>query len=367
LKMPESPEQNRGGVECWFLDVGQGTSNVVLLGGGRAIVVDCGRRNSGVPLALLKRYVYTIEVLIVSHNDSDHDGGIARILEAYPKAIRRLLFLADRDAPLIRTFILAKRERAAGNLLCEPERLEAKENPQTVFSDVGAQVELKLLHPTFVENLSALSGERPNQASGVLALFCGARCVVFSGDATMLAWEALASRLSSFLPLHCDVMTVPHHGGYLTARRSGEARDSYERRAQEDLRRLYGHIVRPSVAVVSVGSSNRFRDVIHPTPGGIAALRASDVQVICTQMTPNCCDDLECVRPGLLSPASPSQSSANLKITSRGRSRDVACAGSVVAEITPDQVRISILEDHRRAIKKATDAGTIRPMCYASS
>lgn len=42
--------------ECWFLDVGQGTSNVILLGERRGIVIDCGR-SARVPLHLLRRYV----------------------------------------------------------------------------------------------------------------------------------------------------------------------------------------------------------------------------------------------------------------------------------------------------------------------
>ena len=67
--------------ECWFLDVGQGTSNVILLGGGRAIVIDCGPRGSRETLAVLTRYVDTIEALIISHNDADHDYNTPRIMK----------------------------------------------------------------------------------------------------------------------------------------------------------------------------------------------------------------------------------------------------------------------------------------------
>jgi hypothetical protein len=35
--------------ECYFLDVGQGTSNVILLGGLGAIVIDCSRSPGGDP------------------------------------------------------------------------------------------------------------------------------------------------------------------------------------------------------------------------------------------------------------------------------------------------------------------------------
>jgi beta-lactamase superfamily II metal-dependent hydrolase len=59
---------------CYFLDVGQGTSNIVYLGDGRAVVID-GGVSSGVPLQFLNRYVKAIEALVISHNDKDHQPG----------------------------------------------------------------------------------------------------------------------------------------------------------------------------------------------------------------------------------------------------------------------------------------------------
>ena len=74
--------------ECWFLDVGQGTSNVILLGGGRAIVIDTGPHGSHQTMQLLtQQYVDTLEALIVSHNDSDHDGNVGQILGQYRKSL----------------------------------------------------------------------------------------------------------------------------------------------------------------------------------------------------------------------------------------------------------------------------------------
>ena len=39
-------------MEVYFLDVGQGTSNVILVGARRAIVIDTGRRASDLRLLL---------------------------------------------------------------------------------------------------------------------------------------------------------------------------------------------------------------------------------------------------------------------------------------------------------------------------
>ena len=61
-------------MEVYFVDIGKGTSNLILLGQSRTIVIDCGK-NSGILLQLLKRFhVQEIDRLILSHNHDDHVG-----------------------------------------------------------------------------------------------------------------------------------------------------------------------------------------------------------------------------------------------------------------------------------------------------
>ncbi len=90
--------------ECWFLDVGQGLSNIIYLGGSRAIVIDCGPTGSNATIEFLKKYVDTIESLIISHNHSDHDGNVAKLLSAYPCAIRNINLLVDGKLDLRKTY-----------------------------------------------------------------------------------------------------------------------------------------------------------------------------------------------------------------------------------------------------------------------
>lgn len=361
-----SPSNTPVLAECWFLDVGQGLSNVILLGEGRAIVIDCGPRGTSVPLQLLKRHVHTIEALILSHNDADHVGGAARIIETYPRAIKAIHFLTDRPANYQAVFRLLQHEKAAGHLVCEPDRLEAKAKPTIIYKSPSAGVELKLLYPTYMESLEAEAqgSRRPNVTCGILALFCGKRSIVFSGDGTMEAWDAIASRLCESLPLRCEIMTVPHHGGHLTPQTSDESNEAYEARERRAIGRLYSEIICPRYAVVSVGSSNRFRNVVHPVPSTMAILRGLNIVIVCTQMTPHCAEDLESVRPGLLSPIAPSRSAPEPRKTSSGRSKDVACAGSIVAEVAPDRVTISRWQEHQEAVREATALGTIHPLCH---
>jgi competence protein ComEC len=319
--------------ECWFLDVGQGSANVILIGEGRAIVIDSGPATSVQTMELLRSYVDTIEVLIITHNDKDHDGNVARILYAFPKAVRRIFFLRDRSAPEIRLHralaILSSEERKN---YPAPERLEADPGkPKVLFKE--NELKLSLLYPTYSNSLNSESaGARSqNYTSGILKLSFGDRRVVFSGDATIEAFDHIASKVKHKKPLLCDVMTVPHHGGKIASKKDAE-------QASQD--RLYSEIITPRYAVVSVGTINTFG---HPTQELILSLIKAGVTVLCTQMTPRCSADLEAIRSLRRTISRPARSTRSECRSAGGYSKHVACFGSVVAEVFSQEVRISKL------------------------
>ncbi len=77
-------------MEVFFLDVAQGTCQVIMLGQRRAIVIDCGIRNDRIVLQFLRRMgVEHIERLIVSHCHGDHIGGAVSVLGAFQNPISR--------------------------------------------------------------------------------------------------------------------------------------------------------------------------------------------------------------------------------------------------------------------------------------
>lgn len=118
--------------ECCFLDVGQGTCSVILLGDNQAIIVDCGPRGFTPVRALQHFGVREIVALIVSHNDADHYGGTAQLIQSFPKQIRHIYFLEDRPARKTPLLPLIRHELEAGNLLNQPIRLEAKSSSGSV-------------------------------------------------------------------------------------------------------------------------------------------------------------------------------------------------------------------------------------------
>lgn len=346
--------------ECCFLDVGQGTSNIILLGQRRGIVIDCGASKCGVPFALLKRYVDQIVALIVSHNDKDHYGGASAIIAAYPNAIDQVYFLQDRPVEQIVLYAVVKRAYEEGKLARKARRLERDDTQRVLFQDDERNLSLELLFPTFEDNLDAQNRANPNETSAVLVLSCGKRRIVFPGDSTVENWRRIQSRFGR--PISTDILSVPHHGGNVAPRQSRrESTADYAMRVQRDLGWLYSEGVRCRFAVVSAGTVNSYD---HPRPETISAIRSSGAQVICTQITRQCHDDLEQLRPGVRRAELPSQSKGHRDQTRTGKnSRNVACAGTIVAEIGPDIISIRGLDEHQRGVDRLLGTSAGHPLC----
>jgi competence protein ComEC len=347
------PAENSGEAkcECWFLDVGQGSANVILLGGGKAIVIDCGPVGAGQARQLLKASkIDSIEALIITHNDNDHDGHAAAIIEAYPNAIKDIYFLADREPEEIslRKTLARLMQNDRGEYPV-PKRLEADgDAPRILFSENN--ITLKVIYPDLTAALQAemLASRRPNRTSAILWLGCGERKIVFSSDASIESWELLSARILAEKPLACDVMTIPHHGGKI----GGDEPVSQQR--------LYSEIIRPICGVVSVGSNNTFG---HPLAECITALRQAGVRVLCTQMTPQCCEDIENIRTLRRTISRPARSTREENRSSTGKSRHVACFGSVVAEVSSEAVRISNLVTFEQDRASFGQIPSFTPIC----
>jgi glyoxylase-like metal-dependent hydrolase (beta-lactamase superfamily II) len=83
-------------LEVCFVDVGQGSSNLILLGRKRAIVIDAGGRHSGTVIRLLQHFqIESLARLIVTHNYDDHSRGAANLLTAYSWRIEEVWCLHD--------------------------------------------------------------------------------------------------------------------------------------------------------------------------------------------------------------------------------------------------------------------------------
>lgn len=216
-------------LDLWALDVGHGDALLARMGGAE-VLVDGGRAEKGetVVRALRALGVEALEVLVATHPDADHYGGLLRVVEEVPVGLALLSPAFPRDHPLV-------------------EALKARGVP---FRFPGAGSELavgrgrvRVLWP------KALSGE-DNQDGLVLLLDFGRARALLLADVP----EAVERELAVG-PV--EVLKVSHHGS-----RTGTSEALLER-------------ARPQVALIGVGA-NPFG---HPHPEVLKRLKRHGVEV----------------------------------------------------------------------------------------
>ena len=223
------------GLRVEVLDVGQGDAILLQPAGAPAVLVDGGPPGDGLQRKLEQSGVDRLGAAVVTHDQSDHAGGIEELLGSMP--IGRLVFgRARRD--------LLSQARLAG---ASPRRVAAGSELRS-----GA-LRLQVLWPPPELLGDGAVGVDPNQ----LALVIEARWRGFSMLLTADA-EAEAVPLDSG-PV--DVLKVAHHG-------SDDA----------GLAALLER-ARPQLAVISVGAGNPYG---HPTAATLATLRGHRVPVLRT-------------------------------------------------------------------------------------
>jgi beta-lactamase superfamily II metal-dependent hydrolase len=335
-------------MEIYFLDVGQGTCQVILLGARQAIVIDCGTSKDRIVLHFLHRMgIDHIVRLVVSHTHEDHCGAAVAILGEYQNLIGQICFVQD-DQFLESPFWLRISELLRAEILKKNQlvRLEVAEGPQLIWQDRSLHARLRTFSPLAAENLLAQAASQQNPTSAVLFLNIGSRQVIFAADSEIAQWREIRRRAGR--RQSCDILAVPHHGGLIGG-------------TEQELVWLLDEAIHANVAVVSVGTSNTHH---HPRPEVIHAITARGIRVMCTQITLKCNDDLETLRPGVLQPITAfGRSSPTRDLTQRGNSRNVACAGTVRAIFSIDNLHIDRFRDHQLAIHAMAASASAHPLC----
>jgi competence protein ComEC len=335
-------------MEVFFLDVGQGTCQIILLGDQSAIVLDCGTRDSRLPLQFLKRYgVEYIPRLITTHSHADHMGGAANILGEFRERVDKICFVQD-DHFLETAYWERISEFIKDETLDKSQlvRLERSDKPQVVWQERKLGITLKTYSPTAATNLIAQEDSAPNATSAVLFLNCGENRVIFASDSELEQWKEIHKAAKR--KFECKVLAVAHHGGAMGA-------------TPDDLSWIFSEALVPEVAILSLGTNNQHG---HPREDVIAALKSAGATIVCTQITEKCCPTLEPLRPGVLLPVVyPGRSSAKTDLTSGGNSRHVACAGTVRLEITKFEMIVDRLSDHQTAVNRMKRQHACEPLC----
>lgn len=233
----QAPRPPPGEFELLAADVGQGNA-VLVRTATHSLLYDAGPRYSlesdaghRVLVPLLRAFDERLDMLLLSHRDSDHTGGAAAVLAMQPQAA--LLSSIEAAHPL--------------QSMRPARRCEAGQR----WTWDG--VDFEILHPTPADYLSFT---KPNAVSCVLRVANGRATVLLAGDIERLQEAALVSRTPA---LQADVLLAPHHG----SKTSSSA--------------ALLEAVRPRIALVQAGYRNRFS---HPAPEVVERYAAYGVRLV---------------------------------------------------------------------------------------
>ncbi|MFG3451384.1 DNA internalization-related competence protein ComEC/Rec2 [Stutzerimonas stutzeri] len=229
LLFPPADKPSTGEADLWVFDVGQGLA-VLVRTGTHALLYDAGPRYGDFDIgervvfpSLRTLGVAELDLLVLSHADSDHAGGA--------QAIQRLM--------------------PVGQVLSgEPGRLPAALNAETCRS--GEQWEWDSVSFRLWRWSEAGEG---NQSSCVLMVEANGERLLLTGDIDAPAEQAL---LTENMPLDARWLLVPHHGS-----RSSSSTEFIEAVSAEG-------------ALVSRSLHNAFG---HPHPDVVRRLNASGARV----------------------------------------------------------------------------------------
>ncbi len=227
------------GLSITILDVGQGSAAIITAGDGRSVIVD-GGRSGGTLLDAAGELPETVELVIASHADADHIGGLAYVVEQV-----RPRFFMDNG--------LTHETQAYASLLDAVQRAGSQRlEPGHRHLNLG-DVRLTVLPPPY-----EVADQNPNSV-GLLVTLGGFR-LLLPGDATtgqQLVWLRDYPDLLAGI----DVYVAAHHGA-----------------ATGDSELFLRHLD-PQVVIISVGQNNPYG---HPARESLENYAAVEARVVRT-------------------------------------------------------------------------------------
>lgn len=229
----------KGLLKIVFCDVGQGDAAFIRTPSGQDVLIDAGPDervlnclNHNLPF-----WDRDIEMVIISHPQADHIGGLPAVLKHYKIGTLMMENQADKSAEYkeVRELIT--------------ERKITVQNP---FSgqriDFGDGTEAKIIWPERKWLAGRINGRGEilgastfrgdlNATSTVLLFNYGVFKILFTGDADM---EIQPEILRNISLENADILKIPHHG------------------SKKAVTEKFLETVRPKLAVISVGKNNRF-------------------------------------------------------------------------------------------------------------
>ena len=254
----QSPRPENGSVQLLFADVGQGNA-VLVRTAQHSLMFDTGPRfgvdsdaGQRVLLPVLQHMDERLDTLVLSHQDSDHTGGVFSLKAQHSQAmvwssITHEHWLSQR---------LDMQQCSAG------QRWEWE------------GVAFEFVHPLASDYNKPFS---PNARSCVLRIHAQGQTVLLTADIEALQEQALVQRMGD--ALRADVLLVPHHGSK-TSSTEGFIDTVQPRWAlfQHGYRNRYGH---PAAVVVDRYKQRGIRMLYSPSCGAMHWRSDQPQEVLC--------------------------------------------------------------------------------------
>lgn len=226
----------------YYLDVGQGDSELIRLKSGETILIDAGTPDTADSLCdrLQKLGVSKIDILIATHPHADHIGGMAKVVDRFAVGEIYMPRIPDKQVPTTSTY-----EKLLTAIDRKGLKITAGKAGMTVLNSGGEKLEFLAPNSSKYNDL--------NSYSIVAMLTCGEKRFLFMGDAQTDSEKEILKNGSN---LKCDVLKCGHHG---SATSTGAA---------------FLKTADPQSAVISCGQNN---DYGHPDEKIVARLQKAGV------------------------------------------------------------------------------------------
>jgi len=230
-------------LEVAFLDVGQGDAIFIKSPDGHQMLVDGGPNNSVLRELgkVMPFYDRTIDVVLASHADQDHIGGLVEVLKRFKVDLLIRSNTTSTSAVYTELEALVKEKNIKEEIVMKPEILT-----------LGPNTEFDILFPN-----QNTAGWETNDASIVGKLVYGNNSFLLTGDSPQAIEKYLVGKYGDFIK--SDVLKVGHHG------------------SKNSNSELFVGTVSPAYSVISVGLNNRYG---HPNPEAIKVLTDFGGQIL---------------------------------------------------------------------------------------
>jgi competence protein ComEC len=229
----------KGNLIIHFIDVGQGASQLIISPNGKTILIDAGNNNKEKTIVayLKKEKIKKIDILIGTHPDADHIGGLDAVIDNFD-IVKIYMPKVQSNTETFKDVLAAVQKKGL--------KVTTAKSGLSLEWETGIKVEMIAPVGTYDDT---------NDMSAVIHLTYGSNTFLFTGDAET---KSEADIIKSGVNLKSDVLMVGHHG------------------SKSSTSQKFLDAVNPKYAVIQVGKDNNYG---HPTAEVLKKLNDKAIKI----------------------------------------------------------------------------------------